>query len=257
MINFFYGLNPCVQSLIASLLTFTMTTIGAAFVFFFKNVNKFIMNVMLALSAGIMLSAGIFSLLLPAISESISLGMNYKLIISLSILIATLFLIIGEVLIDRKIKNDSNTNLFMLIVSILLHNIPEGMSIGVAFASVIYGIDNVTIYSAISLAIGIGIQNLPEGAAISIPLRRSGYSRKKSFLIGSLTGSIEILAAFLGAILVLKIKVILPFLLAIAAGAMIFVVVLELIPEALNDKRKRLLAFLVLVGFTLMMLLEI
>lgn len=135
--------------------------------------------------------------------------------------------------------------------------IPEGLAIGCAFGSIIYGIDGATIAGAISLAVGIGIQNFPEGAAISIPLRNAGYSRKKAFIIGALTGIVEPLSALLGVFLALKIKFILPYLLAFAAGAMIFVVVEELVPESMSSKYKTAMAYLVLVGFVLMMVLEL
>ena len=145
----------------------------------------------------------------------------------------------------------------LLVVSIVLHNIPEGMAIGCAFGSIIYGIEGANVAGAISLAVGIGIQNFPEGAAISIPLRNAGYSRLKAFIIGALTGIVEPIAAIIGVFLVLKVKLILPYLLAFAAGAMIFVVIEELVPEAMESKCKTVMAYLSLVGFVIMMILEI
>lgn len=259
MINFFYDLNAYYQALIASSLTFLVTCSGAATVFFFKNVKKEVMNAMIALSAGIMLSAGIFSLLLPAIDQSEALNLNAPLIVSLSILLGSLLLIAGDKFTNKYIipGNKSFKSTLLLIVSILLHNIPEGLAIGCAFGSIIYGIDGATIAGAISLAVGIGIQNFPEGAAISIPLRNAGYSRKKAFIIGALTGIVEPLSALLGVFLALKIKFILPYLLAFAAGAMIFVVVEELVPESMSSKYKTAMAYLVLVGFVIMMVLEL
>lgn len=259
MINFFYELNIYSQALIASLLTFSMTVLGAAMVFFFKNVKKEIMNVMIALSAGIMLSAGIFSLLLPSIEQANNLNLNTPLVVSLSILLGSLILIFGDKFSNKYILSDnaSSKNTMLLIVSIVLHNIPEGMAIGCAFGSVIYGLDGATVAAAISLAIGIGIQNFPEGAAISIPLRNAGYSRLKSFVIGSLTGIVEPIGALLGALLVLKIKLVFPYLLAFAAGAMIFVVIEELVPEITESKYKSLMSYIALAGFVLMMILEI
>lgn len=259
MINFFYDLNVYTQALIASMLTFSVTCLGAATVFFFKNVKKDIMNAMIALSGGIMLAAGIFSLLLPSIEQANNLNLNAPLIISLSILIGSLLLIVGDKFTNKYIvpNNKSFKSTLLLIVSIVLHNIPEGMAIGCAFGSIIYGIEGATIAGAISLAIGIGIQNFPEGAAISIPLRNAGYSRKKSFIIGALTGIVEPIAAILGVFLALKVKLILPYLLAFAAGAMIFVVVEELIPEAMDSKHKTFMAYITLVGFVVMMVLEL
>lgn len=260
MINFFYGLNAYQQALFASTITFLITCLGASTVLVFKNVKKEVMNSMIALSAGIMLSAGIFSLLLPAIEQSKALNLNAPLIVSLSILIGSLLLIVGDKFTNKYIvpkDNKSFKSTLLLIVSILLHNIPEGMAIGSAFGSVVYGIEGATVAGAISLAIGIGIQNFPEGAAISIPLRNAGYSRKKSFIIGALTGIVEPISALFGVFLALKIKLILPYLLAFAAGAMIFVVVEELVPEAMKSKYETFMAYLILVGFVVMMVLEL
>ena len=176
MINFFYDLNVYYQALIASMLTFSVTCLGAAMVFFFKKVKKEVMSSMIALSAGIMLAAGIFSLLLPSIEQASSLNLNAPLIISLSILVGSLLLILGDKFTNKYIipENKGFKNTLLLIVSIVLHNIPEGMAIGCAFGSIIYGIEGATVAGAISLAVGIGIQNFPEGAAISIPLRNAG-----------------------------------------------------------------------------------
>lgn len=259
MIDFFYGLSPLWQAIIASLLTFTMTMIGSATVFFFKKVNKNVMDSLLGISAGIMLAAAIFSLLLPSINQANNLNLNAPLVVSLSIILGSLLLIVGDRLSNKvsSNKHKSSKNTLLLITSIVLHNIPEGMAIGVAFGSIIYHLDGATVAAAISLAIGIGIQNFPEGAAISIPLRRAGFSRFKSFVIGTLSGIVEPISAIIGVILVLKIKLVLPYLLAFAAGAMIFVIVQELVPESQNNKNKNLISLLTLFGFILMMLLEL
>ena len=145
----------------------------------------------------------------------------------------------------------------MLITSITLHNIPEGLAVGVAFGSLYYGLDGATISSAWMLALGIGIQNFPEGMAVSIPLRREGYSRSKSFFYGQLSGIVEPISGFLGALLVMKVRFILPYLLSFAAGAMIYVVVEELIPESQTNKKKDLMAFFTLIGFIVMMIMDI
>lgn len=259
MIDFFYNLNVYNQTLIASLCTFSMTALGAAMVFFFKKVNKTVMEAMLALAAGIMLSAAVFSLLLPSIEQADNLNLNTSLVVTIGMLLGSLLLIFGDKFSDRYVKDEENKfkNVMLLVVSIVLHNLPEGMAIGVAFGSIVYGLDGATTAAAISLAIGIGIQNFPEGAAISIPLRKTGMSRTKSFIIGALTGIVEPIAAIVGVFMVLKIKLILPYLLAFAAGAMIFVVIEELIPEALASRKKVLMAYLSLVGFVMMMILEI
>ena len=145
----------------------------------------------------------------------------------------------------------------MLIVSITLHNIPEGLAIGVAFGSLAYGLEGATLASAVTLAIGIGLQNFPEGSAVSFPLRREGYSRKKSFFYGQLSGIVEPIAGVLGALLVVNIRFLLPFLLAFAAGAMIYVVVQELIPESQTNHQKDLMAIFTLIGFAVMMLMDV
>ena len=145
----------------------------------------------------------------------------------------------------------------MLIFSITLHNIPEGLVVGVAFGALSYGMHGSTLASAITLAIGIGLQNFPEGSAVSLPLRREGMSRAKAFFLGQLSGVVEPIAAIIGALLVLKIQVLLPFLLAIAAGAMIYVVVEELIPESQSNQKKDLMALFTLIGFSVMMILDV
>lgn len=259
MFDFFYDLSVLNQAIIASTLTMLMTIAGSSTVFLFKKVNKSVMEALLSISAGIMLAAAIFSLLLPSIEQANNLGLNTAFVVTISILLGSLLLIVGDKISSKCIKDENKTvtNVLLLVTSIVLHNIPEGMAIGVAFGSIIYNLEGATVAAAISLAIGIGIQNFPEGAAISIPLRRLGLSRTKSFIIGSLTGIVEPIAAIIGVLLVLKVQLILPFLLAFAAGAMIFVIIEELIPEAMKNKRKNLIAYLFLLGFVVMMILEI
>lgn len=259
MINFFYELEPLTQAIIASLITFTCTISGAALVYLFKKVNKNVMDALLGISAGIMLAAAIFSLLLPSIEQADALGMKTILVVSIGFILGSLLLIAGDKISDKYVLKEESKlkRTMLLIVSIVLHNIPEGAAIGVAFGSIFYNIEGATVAAAISLAIGIGIQNIPEGAAISIPLRRDGFSRTKAFIIGALSGIVEPFAAIIGAILVLKVKLVLPYLLAFAAGAMIFVVVEELVPESQNNKNKNLIAFLTIIGFIFMLILEI
>lgn len=145
----------------------------------------------------------------------------------------------------------------MLMSSITLHNIPEGLSVGVAFGSLAYGLDGATPAAACLLALGIGIQNLPEGTAVSVPLRREGMSRGKAFFFGQASGIVEPIAGVLGALLVLKVRLLLPYMLAFAAGAMIYVVVEELIPESQTNKRKDVMAIFTLIGFSVMMVLDV
>lgn len=262
MINEFNNLSYVWQALIASIFTWGVTALGASIVFFFKKVNKTVMDAMLGFSAGVMISASFFSLISPALEMTKTLKINGPLIISGGFLLGGILLFIGDKiydLIDKK--KDTNTKsrkrCFMLISSITLHNIPEGLAIGVAFGSLAYNLPGTTLLSAFTLALGIGLQNFPEGSSVSLPLRREGYSRKKAFFYGQLSGIVEPISAVIGALLVLSIKTILPFLLAFAAGAMIYVVVEELIPESQTNQKKDLMAFFTLFGFVLMMILDI
>lgn len=260
MIEFYINLNPILQALIACIFTFSITALGAGLVIFFKSINKNILDAMLGSAAGVMIAASFWSLLSPAISLAETLKMNIILVIATSFISGGLLLFVGDkVFSNLKIKNKDNNlkKIIMLVSSITLHNIPEGLAIGVAFGTIAYGLDGATLTSACLLAFGIGIQNFPEGTAVSVPLRKYGLSRKKSFIFGSLSGIVEPIAGVIGAILALKIRVLLPFLLAFAAGAMIYVVVVELIPESQSNERKDLMAMFTLIGFTIMMMLDV
>ncbi len=217
------------------------------------------MDAMLGFAAGVMISASFWSLLSPAITMAKTLNMIPWLITSIGFFSGGLLLFIGDKVFDNIYKNENNKlkRILMLIFSITLHNIPEGLAVGVAFGSVIYGLDGATLEGACVLALGIGLQNFPEGTAVSVPLHREGYSLKKSFFIGQLTGIVEPIAGVIGALLVLKARVLLPFLLSFAAGAMIYVVVEELIPESQTNQKKDLMAFFTLIGFLIMMILDI
>ena len=255
-----YKLNPILQAFIATLFTYSITAFGAALVYFFKKINKNVLDSMLSLSAGVMIAASFWSLLSPGIDMANNLGMNTMLVITLGFLFGGLLLFIGDVIMSKLQKRKGitkNKRVFMLITSITLHNIPEGLAIGTAFGSTLFGLDGATIISAWTLALGIGIQNFPEGTAVSVPLRREGFSRNKAFFYGQLSGIVEPISGILGAILVLKIRLMLPFLLAFAAGAMIYVVVEELIPESQTNKNKNIMAMFTLIGFSIMMLLDV
>ena len=255
-----YKLNPILQALLATIFTYSITALGAALVYFFKKINKNILDSMLGLSAGVMIAASFWSLLSPGIDMANSLGMNTMLIITIGFLSGGLLLFVGDKIMNKlqsKKGITKNKRVFMLITSITLHNIPEGLAIGTAFGSTIFGLDGASIISAWTLALGIGIQNFPEGTAVSVPLRREGYSRNKAFFYGQLSGIVEPISGVIGAILVLKIRLILPFLLSFAAGAMIYVVVQELIPESQTNKNKDIMAMFSLIGFSIMMLLDV
>ncbi len=263
LIDFFIQQSPVYQALIASIFTWGVTALGASVVFFFKNIKKQIMDALLGFSAGVMIAASFFSLLSPAIEMASSLNLTPWITVFIGFFGGGLLLYSGDKIysfLEKKRKQEKKANLkrcFMLIFSITLHNIPEGLVIGVAFGSIFYHIEGATLLSALTLALGIGLQNFPEGSAVSLPLRREGFSRRASFFYGQLSGIVEPIAAVLGAILVLKVQTLLPYLLAFAAGAMIYVVVEELIPESQTNKKKDLMALFTLIGFSIMMILDL
>ena len=262
MFDIILSLSPVCQALLAGLFTFFVTSLGAAVVFFFKNINKNIMDIMLSISAGIMLAASFFSLLNPAIDMAEALHFHTWLVVFMGFIMGGVLLYLGDKVIDY-ISNRTNSSVhgfkrcIMLFSSITLHNIPEGLVLGVAFGSVPYHLDSSTLISAITLTIAIAIQNFPEGSAISLPLLRDGVSNWKAFFFGSISAIVEPLFAVIGALLVLKIQLILPFVLSFTAGAMVFVITMELIPESQTNKRKDLMAFFLMIGFSIMMILEL
>ena len=269
MIKYFSNLDHVVQALIATIFTWSITILGASLVFFFKKVRKGLMDAMLGLAAGVMIAASFWSLLSPAITMATSLKMNAWLTCLCGFLSGGCLLYLGDKIfniVEKRIKKKNHETTkdqtsikrsLMLVLSITLHNIPEGLAVGVAFGSLAYNLDGATLYAACLLAFGIGIQNFPEGTAVSVPLRREGLSRGRAFWYGQLSGIVEPISGVLGAMLVLKVRLLLPFLLAFAAGAMIYVVVEELIPESQSNKKKDLMAFFTLIGFSIMMGLDV
>lgn len=256
MFNWFINLNYIYQALLATLFTYFMTALGASIVFFFKKISKNVMDAMLGFAAGVMTAASYFSLLSPAIDASIELKLTPWLITFIGFFSGGLILFIADKIFN-KLLSRKNKRVLMLISSITIHNIPEGLAVGIAFGSVFFEINGATTISAIMLAIGIGLQNFPEGSAVSIPLLREGISRKKSFFYGQLSAIVEPIFGVLGAILVLKVRILLPFFLSFAAGAMIYVVVSELIPESQSNKKKELMAIFTIIGFSIMMILDV
>lgn len=263
MLDNLINLSPVLLSLFATLFTWFVTLLGAGLVFFFKKPNRNLMDAMLGFAAGVMIAASFWSLLGPGIELAEALGKKAFLVASIGFMTGGILLFIGDKLCKYFMKKYKSTNKesfkrsIMLITSITLHNIPEGLAVGVAFASLYFNKTEATLASAIILAVGIGLQNFPEGSAISLPLRREGYSRKKSFFFGQISGIVEPIAGVIGALLVTKIQNILPFFLCFAAGAMIYVVVEELIPESQTNKCKDLMALFTLIGFTVMMVLDV
>lgn len=264
MVEWFSNLNYVIQALLAGIFTWSVTAIGSGLVFIFKKINKNVMDAMLGFAAGIMIAASFWSLLSPSIEMSKSLGLNAWLTAFVGFFLGGILLFVGDKIFDileKKNKNIKAKSKFkrclMLITSITLHNIPEGLAVGVAFGSIAYGLEGATESAAIMLAFGIGLQNFPEGSAVSIPLRREGLSRKKAFFYGQLSGIVEPLSSVIGALIVLKARYLLPYLLAFAAGAMIYVVVEELIPESQSNKKKDLMALFTLIGFSIMMIMDV
>ena len=250
------NLSPVLMAFIATLFTWFITLLGSGIVYFFKKINKNILDCMLSLSSGVMIAASFFSLISPAILMCEKLNINKIILPSIGFICGGLLITLMDYFFSKKYV-DKRKRCLMLVSSITLHNIPEGLAIGVAFGSIMYNLDGATISNAIALAIGIGIQNFPEGASVSMPLRREGMSRKKAFFYGQLSAIVEPISGVIGALLVLKMRIILPFLLAFAAGAMIYVVVSELIPECETNKNKSLITMFSLIGFTIMMILDV
>lgn len=256
MFNWFLNLNYIYQALLATIFTYLVTLLGASIVFFFKKISKNVMDAMLGFAAGVMIAASYFSLLAPAIDTSSELNLNPWLITSIGFLSGGLLLFLADKIFN-KFLGKKNKRILMLISSITIHNIPEGMAVGIAFGSTYYGINGATTISALMLALGIGLQNFPEGSAVSIPLLREGMSRKKAFFYGQLSAIVEPIFGVIGAILVLKMQLLLPFFLSFAAGAMIYVVISELIPESQTNEKKELMAIFTIIGFIVMMILDV
>ncbi len=267
MVNWFIGLNPVLQALVATLFTWFVTALGAALVFFFKTINRKVLDGMLGFAAGVMMAASYWSLLAPAIEMAEESSLPVWIPATVGFLLGGVFLWIADKIIPHLhlgfpmdeaegIKTSWHRSI-LLVLAITLHNIPEGLAVGVAFGALASDLSSATLAGAVVLAIGIGIQNFPEGAAVSVPLRREGISRLKSFWYGQLSGVVEPVAGVLGAAAVIFIKPILPYALSFAAGAMIYVVVEELIPESQLEKNTDIATMGAMVGFAVMMTLDV
>jgi ZIP family zinc transporter len=272
MLNWFMSLDIWVQALLATLFTWSVTALGSALVFFFKTIERHIFNLMLGFASGVMIAASFWSLLAPAIDMANEQGVVAWLVVAIGFALGGIFLYIADKTIPHMhfgpehevegIHTKLKRNI-LLVFSITLHNIPEGLAVGVAFGAISFvtGDPTTATLGAIGLALGIGIQNFPEGAAVSIPLRQEGnMSRKKAFMYGQASGLVEPIAGVIGAFLVIQMEVILPYALAFAAGAMIYVVAEELIPEAQQTQTAKGSHFAVLgvmTGFILMMILDV
>ena len=267
MLESLVDLHPVLQALSGTLFTWLLTAFGAATVFITKKVNLKMLDSMLGFAAGVMIAASFWSLLAPAIEMAKSSNLPPYVPAVIGFLSGGVFLrAVDKIMphlhlgLPEEEAEGVKTSLHrsvLLVLAITLHNIPEGLAVGVAFGAVAYGVPSATLAGAIALTIGIGIQNFPEGLAVSMPLRREGLSRGKSFLYGQLSGVVEPFAGVLGAAIVLIARPILPYALSFAAGAMIFVVVEELIPESQRGKNTDIATLGAMLGFAVMMLLDV
>ncbi len=266
-LNWLLEYNPVLLALGATIFTWLLTALGSSMVFFFKTINKKILNSMLGFAAGVMIAASFWSLLKPAIEMAEQNGSIPWIPALIGFLTGGAFLLlIDKILphlhmglaVDKAegIKTQWQRSV-LLVLAITLHNIPEGLAVGVAFGALANNPDAGMLAGAVALAIGIGLQNFPEGAAVSIPLRREGFSRLKAFNYGQLSGIVEPIAGVLGAYLVLTVTPLLPYALSFAAGAMIFVVVEELIPESQTGNETDLSTIGAMLGFATMMVLDV
>jgi zinc transporter, ZIP family len=267
MFEWFSALHPIMQALVATLFTWFLTALGAALVFFFKQINRKVLDGMLGFAAGVMIAASYWSLLAPAIEMAEESNLPAWVPATVGFLMGGFFLWIVDKILPHLhlgfpmeeaegIKTSWQRSI-LLVLAITLHNIPEGLAVGVAFGALAADLPAATFAGAVALALGIGIQNFPEGTAVSVPLRREGLSRVKSFWYGQLSGAVEPIAGVLGAAAVILIKPLLPYALSFAAGAMIYVVVEELIPESQLEKNTDIATIGAMLGFAVMITLDV
>ncbi len=270
MQEWFLSLSAVYQSLFGGLFTWGLTALGAALVFLTKSVNHKVLDTMMGFAAGVMIAASFWSLLVPSIDMAGAQGMIEWVPAVIGFLTGGIFLRICDAYLphlhiglpmeEAEGVKTSWRRATLLVLAITLHNIPEGLAIGVLFGAAASGIEaagGATVIGAITLAIGIGIQNFPEGTAVSMPLRREGLSAGKSFWYGQLSGIVEPISAVIGAAAVLLVQPLLPYALAFAAGAMIYVVVEELIPESQLHGNTDLATLGTMIGFSVMMILDV
>ncbi len=267
MIEFLQQFNPVIQALFATLFTWGVTAVGAACVFLFNKINEKLLDSMLGFAAGVMIAASYWSLIAPAIELSEGKDIPVWLPPTIGFLLGGIFLFIMDKLlphlhIDKPVEEAEGPHTkwersILLVSAITLHNIPEGLAIGVAFGAVAANIEAASLTAAVALAIGIGLQNFPEGVAVSMPLRSDGMSKGKSFWYGQLSAIVEPIAAIAGAYFVLAARPVLPYALCFAAGAMIYVVVEELIPESHSRGNTDIATMATMFGFTVMMILDV
>jgi len=267
MFDWFVGLHPVWQAFIATCGTWLVTAAGAGVVFVFRTVNRKVLDLMLGFAAGVMIAASYWSLLAPAIEMAEAAGLQGWIPAAIGFMLGGGFLYVvdhflphlhfGHPIEDAEGVQTTWQRSMLLMVAMTLHNIPEGLAVGVAFGALAADLPGASLAGAVALAIGIGIQNFPEGTAVSVPLRREGMSRTKSFMYGQGSGMVEPVAGVAGAAAVILVQPILPYALAFAAGAMIYVVVEELIPESQLEQNTHLATFGTMLGFAVMMTLDV
>ncbi len=265
LIKYLESIDPILAAFYATMFTWIVTAAGASLVFFFKTMNRAVLDGMLGFTGGVMVAASYWSLLAPAIEMSEGEGFTKVIPAASGFLMGALFLFALDKTLPHLHINFKTAEgikspwqrTTLLVLAITLHNIPEGLAVGVLFGGVAAGIPEASIAGAVTLAIGIGIQNFPEGVAVSMPLRRMGMSRRKSFMYGQSSAIVEPIAGVLGALAVTFFTPILPYALAFAAGAMIFVVVEEVIPETQQDKNTDIATLGFIGGFIVMMSLDV
>ena len=263
MIAYLASLQPVIQALLATLFTWGVTALGAVPVFFTRSFNRKLMDLMLGLASGVMIAASFWSLLAPAIDLSggswvpATIGFLAGAIVLRAVDLVLPHLHPSMTGAEPEGIKTSWQRSTLLVLAITLHNIPEGLAVGVAFGAAALGVEGATLGSAVALALGIGLQNFPEGTAVAMPLRREGMSPLRCFMYGQFSGMVEPIAGVLGAWLVLSMRAVLPYALAFAAGAMIFVVVEELIPESQVEGNSHLATAGTILGFAVMMTLDV
>lgn len=258
-------MSDFVKLVLGLLIPFIGTSLGAALVFFMKDqINPVLQKILLGFAAGVMVAASIWSLIIPSLDQSVSLGKWSFIPAAVGFILGILFLMLLDTIIPHLHLNEENpegiksklSRTSMMVLAVTLHNIPEGMACGVVLAAA-YNSTDITITASFALAIGIAIQNFPEGAIVSMPLKAEGNSKLKSFGLGALSGIVEPIAALITILLTSLVTAILPYLLSFAAGVMLYVVVEELIPEAQEEPHTNFSTLFFGVGFVLMMILDI
>ena len=267
LFSFFNSVGPIYSALIATVFTWMITALGASMVFFFKTMSRKVLDTMLGFTGGVMIAASFWSLLSPALSMSENLIVPQWFPAAIGFLTGALFLFGLDKLLphlhinfepmEKEGVQTTWNKTGLLVMAITLHNIPEGLAVGIGFGAVAAQIPGAELGGAVALAIGIGLQNFPEGTAVAVPLRRNGLSRFKSFMWGQSSALVEPVAGIIGALFVVHITAILPYALSFAAGAMVYVVIEEVVPETQRDKYTDFATIGFVIGFTIMMILDV